>query len=71
MRHEFTTDAWCDLRNEESELVKELNQYPFHEIGSDYEHVDKQALMMSGLLNCAGSDEVKAKIFYNLLQDPT
>jgi len=25
--------------------------------------------MMSGLLNCQGSAEVKAKIFYNLLQE--
>lgn len=30
MRNEFTSDAWAELKDPESEMMRVLSRYPFH-----------------------------------------
>jgi len=54
LRKEFQSPAWADLEDQNSKLVKLLKSAPFKNEngGLDAEHVDKNSLIVFGLLHC-------------------
>ena len=69
LRYAFKDDAkWEDLRNDDSLLVQVLKS----EFFEDEDHpgeINIHALILWGLLLCPGDNHLKARVFYDVLQD--
>ena len=69
LRYAFKDDApWVDLQDEDSVLFHVFD----HPIMKDDEQPDKMnviKVLILGLLLCEGSDEMKTRVLYDILQD--
>ena len=70
MQYSFTRDYedFEDLNNPESALYKIFTD-PFFKTSEDDTELNIQFLMLFGLLYCQGSNDVKSKVLYDILQD--
>ena len=67
LRETFLTEAWDEIRNEDSRLCKLLNSTVFkHETK---EHIDINSLVLFGIHHCAGGVEDKSTAMYGVFQE--
>ena len=70
LRDALTTPAWAPLADKKSTLAKVLLSNAFknskHGTGSD--HIDSDYLRVFACLHCPGSNEIKARCLYEVLQ---
>ena len=68
---ELSSQAWKDLKDPDSVLVKLLTSSAFKDEGKGQnpDQIDADFLRCFGLLNCVGKPEDKAKWFYGVLQE--
>ena len=69
LRYAFKDDKiWDDIQNDNSLLVQVLKS-DFFEDEENKGEVNLQALLLWGLLLCAGDNQNKSRVFYDILQD--
>ena len=69
LRYAFKDDAkWEDLNNNDSLLVQVLKS-DFFEDPNNKGEMNIHALILWGILLCPGDNQMKARVFYDVLQD--
>ena len=69
LQESFKGDSrWEDLENEESLLVQCLRSEYLRD-DDNKEEINLNALLLLGILLCAGDPKLKVRIFYDILQD--
>ena len=62
----FTTEAWADLKKEDSQISKLIQSPVFkHKNGC----IDANALILFGFLNCPGDVRHKSQVLYGVMQE--
>ena len=71
LKAEFTTQAWNELKEPGSPLIKILTSPTFKNPKENHteEQIDVDFLKLIGLFHCAGKPRDKAIAFYGILQD--
>lgn len=69
LRYAFKDDRnWEDLQNDNSLLVKIITSDYFKD-EKNTDEINIHSLILWGLLLCAGDNKLKARVFYDVLQD--
>ncbi|CDW86845.1 UNKNOWN [Stylonychia lemnae] len=69
LKYSFKDDKkWADLNDPNSQLLDILTSSYFKDPTNDTE-INLQFLLLWGILQCAGDNHLKARVFYDVLQD--
>jgi hypothetical protein len=69
LRYAFKDDRnWDDLQNDNSLLVK-IRTSDYFKDEKNTDEINIHSLILWGLLLCAGDNKLKARVFYDVLQD--
>ena len=66
LRQVFTTEAWADLKKEDSKIVKLIESPVFK---SKNGGIDVDSLILFGFLNCQGDVRYKSQVLYSVMQE--